>query len=147
MSQKTGVRLQLASVPFEELKIEVHAFDRCCHPWLYAVVKYDGRVTFCDHLMHFREDALLGFLNQPKEDVWNGAMAKAIRKKHIRKKLYDLPFKCRKCYVNGRYADHEGDLCDKFSKWQVSEKEIKKRLDERGDNILSRIFRSIVKRG
>ncbi len=128
-SRKAGIKFQLGYSPFDELYFEDNAFDLCCHPWLYVLIDYNGNFTFCDHIMgESLIKCSLGNVRDSKDKTWNGKKARKYRKSHVKKNHKVLPFPCNACYKNGRYADHESDLDQQFSKWLVTEKDIEKKL-------------------
>lgn len=128
------IKLSLHLNPFKELYIKEKAFDFCCHPWLYVFINYKGDVLFCDHMMNpFFTRYRIGHITEDKAMVWNGKEAQRQRSAHIQKKMLKLPIKCMACYTGGRYADHEHEIDEQFSRWLVTEKDIEDKLRPRRD--------------
>lgn len=127
-ASKLRISLQLAVSPFEELRIPGRAFDRCCHPWMYALVSYSGTVGFCDHLIPQRRFNFMANIMTDKESFWNNKKFRHLREAHLLKNKKALQFQCQYCYRLGRYADHEHDLYQKFSKWNVGLEELREHL-------------------
>ncbi|MCM8797688.1 MAG: radical SAM protein [Candidatus Omnitrophica bacterium] len=128
-ADNSGIRLHLHYSPFRELYFKEHAFDLCCHPWLYGFVNYKGDILFCDHLIFPRYSRyLLGSIYDERERVWNGERVQILRLSHIRRDRGGLPKTCNACYLNGRYADHEHVLAEEFGRWVVTDKNIAERF-------------------
>jgi len=128
------IKLSLHLNPFKELYIKDKAFDFCCHPWLYVFINHKGDVLFCDHMMNpFFTRYRIGHITEDKAMVWNGKEAQRQRSAHIQKHMLKLPIKCMACYTGGRYADHEHEIDEQFSRWLVTEKDIEDKLRLRRD--------------
>jgi len=131
-AKKYGIKFQLLSTPFPELRFSDKVFDLCCHPWLYTVVNYQGKACLCDHILGTGGiKHSIGNVTEDKESVWNGKEAQRQRLAHIQKNMAVTSRPCVKCYVKGRYADHEHEIDDQFKKWLVTEKDIENRLKSR----------------
>ena len=128
-AKKHRVSIKLNFSLFKEFCIADHAFNLCCHPWLYAFINYKGYILPCDHMvMAFFIKHAIGHVSSKKENVWNGEKARFFRSEHIKKNMKKLASLCQKCYDEGRYADHEHEIHGQFSKWLVSEKELGARI-------------------
>jgi radical SAM protein with 4Fe4S-binding SPASM domain len=125
-STKFSLHYLLTKPPFEAMRIKEMTFDRCCHPWLYALITYNGSLIFCDHLLGIKEGdpALLGNVKSPKDEIWNGHTAQSLRIAHINK-TRSLISQCKACYQEGRYAEFEQILCPEFAKYNFTEKELR----------------------
>jgi radical SAM protein with 4Fe4S-binding SPASM domain len=120
-----GIRVQLGAAPFRGLRIGSRVFDRCCHPWMYAVVDAHGHVGSCDHMIGPGLPTVhLGNLSQERAQVWNGPVAQAERGRHNRGRFLGHNLTCARCYYGGRYADHEHEVNPKFSRWLVTQAEL-----------------------
>ncbi len=125
-AKKNALKIQLARPFFDAFYIKEKAFDLCCHPWLYAQINYAGDVLFCDHPVGAKVfDFIIGNVKEEK-NIWNGEKAQYLRSFHIRNLHERLPKPCVKCYIKGRYADHEHEIYQPFRKWLVTEIELEK---------------------
>jgi len=123
LAEKNKINLQLSISPFEEVTDQEIAFDMCCHPWMYFQIMYDGDAIFCDHLIgDFHKQRIVGNIRDSKESVWNGSKAQTFRECHLTRPDNQLMLHCNTCYKKGRYADHEHEFCDNFSRWLFDEK-------------------------
>ncbi len=126
-ARRKGITLQFGASLFPELRLDERACDRCCKPWLYAVINHEGKMLYCDWQIARRDNnILLGSIKDGIDSTWNSTYAQSIRSAHIgRKDLYDC---CRGCYRWGRYCDHEHEIDPRFMRWLVTDKEIEPRL-------------------
>lgn len=130
-SKYTGIKYQLGFCPFDALKIDEKIFDPCCHPWLYALITYNGDFYPCEHMLGNNSMNLkIGNIKDNKESLWNGDIMQKLRLAHSSMNYDILPKKCHKCYLLGRYADHEQDIYSEFNKWLVDERDIEMSLEK-----------------
>jgi len=128
-AKKSGIKLQLLRSPFKALYIAEKAFDRCCHPWLYSTISYNGDFSFCDHIMG--SGYRVGNVTEKKDYLWNGKKMQTVRSEHIQKEMRETPLKCSVCYTKGRYSDHEHQIDKQFTKWLVTAQDIEDALRKR----------------
>ena len=111
-AQEVGLNCHIYRSPFTALRMDDRAFRVCCHPWLFAMITSEGKLSFCDHLLVKTErdkTFLLGDVGQPVSSVWNGDAATRVRQTHLSHQ--DLNWRCEKCYTIGEYTDFEHTLC------------------------------------
>jgi len=125
LSKKMGIRLNIIYSLFDEFKLEEKSFDLCCHPWLYAQINYKGDLSHCDHLAGaLHADHTFGNIKEEKAKVWNGKKAQGVRVAHADCNKEKIFKRCNQCYIEGRYADHEHEIDNTFSRWLVREDDI-----------------------
>jgi len=124
-AKKKGINLQLGFAPFEEFYVKSKVFDPCCHPWMYALINYDGNIRPCEHMLGNSDMNLsVGNIRNTGPEWWNNQDMRKLRRAHSILDLEAIPKKCHKCYSLGRYSDHEQDLYEPFKRWEFTEDDI-----------------------
>jgi MoaA/NifB/PqqE/SkfB family radical SAM enzyme len=127
-ADRCGIELQLASPVLAGLKLPGKVCERCCKPWLYAVVMFDGTLRFCDWQIELDSSPDdLGNVHHGIEPAWNSPTAVRIRRSHLERR--GCSRLCRGCYRIGRYSDHEHDLDPSLRRWLVTGGDVRPRIE------------------
>lgn len=82
----------------------------CIHPWSYAYIRYDGAVSFCDHLIGPTADEYTvgNFLRTDFMEVWNSPEMRSLRAEHLGARSCNASKfdECAWCYRN-RFVEFE----------------------------------------
>jgi radical SAM protein with 4Fe4S-binding SPASM domain len=109
-SATLGVKVQLGAALDETLVVDYGLPTTCSNPWSHALIDYQGRVGFCDHLINHPEFTFGSLKELSFDSIWNGSDFQRLRVEHIhaekQRSLSNAFWKCSWCYRN-RYLDSE----------------------------------------
>jgi radical SAM protein with 4Fe4S-binding SPASM domain len=105
-----GMTLQLGAALHPSQTVAEALPSTCASPWSHALIDYEGRLIFCDHLISKRDYAMGNVASNDFESVWNGEVFQSLRRMHVEaehsRRLPMAYQKCTWCYSN-RYKDAE----------------------------------------
>lgn len=111
-ARELGVSLEIGATLHHDLVIETSTIDQCIHPWMYCLVDYCGRISYCDHLIGDAKYTLGDMTKMPFREIWNNELFLALREQHklgngcsFSGRFID----CTWCY-KFRYTDYEHAL-------------------------------------
>jgi MoaA/NifB/PqqE/SkfB family radical SAM enzyme len=123
VAQQLGVKMYLGSTPEYSLRVDYGLKTTCASPWSHALISYEGRVGFCDHIINNPEYTFGSLSESSFQEIWNGPAYQSFRAQHIaaekRRRLSKAFVECTWCYHH-RYLDSEHSPFHTVSKTEVS---------------------------
>jgi MoaA/NifB/PqqE/SkfB family radical SAM enzyme len=103
-----GIKLQLGSALETAVAVSYGLPSTCSNPWSHALIDYQGRVGFCDHLINNPQVTLGSLKESTFDNIWNGEKFQQLRAEHVaaqeKRELSTKFRKCTWCYSN-RYGE------------------------------------------
>jgi hypothetical protein len=121
LANTLGIELRLAAALDDNLLLPQPAAPTCIHPWLYAVVDYEGNMGFCDLLIGNDKYTINRKNGSTCKELLNSKEFQLVRQAHLERDLPEKYSACRWCY-RMRYVDFEDQIIPELKERVVSNK-------------------------